>query len=188
MGQSDIMAMGINLTQPVIRASSWVTIGSLKTSTLLNPRECMHDSLINFNGIYIGQRERVKISEIRMKQSAATLGTGESIVTNEMILVLFNTDAFTPVGGNQIIFPTGYDEDDILCAIKIPSTAWTTYKTGYAEALVQPNIIVEGNIDDANLGVNIHGILLANLASTLPAADVIKIQLKTELTGNADDD
>jgi len=184
MALSEIIALGINITAEATRQSSWKNV-DVGYTNLIVPMLAIHDTLIDFDGIFIGLNETLKIKNVVMRQ-VATLGSGQALVTELMYLVLFDKDGVVPSFGTEITFPSTIDEDNVVAVIPIPIANWIEYKTGYSIAEVECDVIVKGNSTTPN--INLHGVIIkGNVPLQFTDPNVVSIKLKTIIEGDAND-
>lgn len=175
----------VNECRNIIRSSTWVTVHDLQTGAAVDLYECTHDTLITFSNLYLQEKGKCKLKEVKLRMDAPS-----TITPCDLYLVLFNDSTIAPSVGNELSFPTGYDEDDIVAVIDIPKENWFIYKTYYIEAVVFPDdVVLEGSINDSNLGIDLYAHLYSNqVGSLFPASSTVKIKLVTEVMANGDDE
>ena len=175
----------VNPIEELIKTSGFKTVGDIATA-ITNPYSLLHGTIINFGSVYPETKAMVELKEFVLMQTN-TLGSGETLQTKKMTVLLFNSDIVSLIKGNELVFNSGYDSEDVIGSFNIASTDWVVESDDNCRATVHPNIVLTGNIDSAQLGLNIYGVILAGELIEPPTDFSLSCEIKLKVSGNLND-
>lgn len=168
------------------RSSELITIENVSTSSLVS-LQAIHGTLITFSNLYLEKNGVLKIKKAIIKQTGAN-SSGLSLGKFGLKLLLLNINTITPTAGNEITFPSGTSEDDVVGIVNISASDWNDVTSNYTEVIVKPDEIIKGTSVCANQSKNLYGIIIAKEPGQFPIDVALKIQLFTEPIANFNDE
>jgi len=175
----------VNPVEDLIRSSGLVTVGDPASAPVLLYK-LIHGTVITFPNVYPDVKVRQMVEEFVLLQTA-NLGSGDALQNVAMNVMLFNEDCVSVAVNNYLGYDSGYDDDDCIASFSIGATDWVIEGENTCRATVHPERQIKGTVEDANIGTNIYGVILAGaLGVTPPTGFALKAELKLKTVGNID--